>query len=259
MTIKKKKLACCVLQWLKQNVALIANIVTVITLGFLILQLKDTNRQTKLLENQVLVSSLMSVSQLGDRCMWNTPQGGDYNSYFSLKKLEYEIDSETVKKAISSQLRRVYDMYKTEVRDYYISKQFAICKLGSACREIEPEQGYSAKNVINHLARYMWIERAKAAYLLRNITPRQLSDDKLKWEDIFKPLINLISDTEWSLAVRKTALDTYAILTGFEPLKEDIFDFAGALEHWDKFGPEILNKKNELLVISSENKKDGSI
>jgi hypothetical protein len=249
--IKLKDLVCCIWRWLIQknyvHVALIANIATVVAFFLLLGQLKDTNRQTKLLENQVLVSSLISVSQIGDRCMWNSPQGGDYNSYLALKRLGLEIDSETVKKAISNQLRRVYDMYKTEVKDYYIRRQFAICKQGSDCREVEPEQGYSAKNVIGHLSRYMWIERAKAAYLLRCITLKQLNDDQLKWEDVFKPLISVIGETEWSLSVRKTALDTYSQLTGFKASSINIFDFDGALEHWNKFGPEILKKKNELL------------
>lgn len=209
-------------------------------------QIERGNEQTKLLKNQVFISNSLSVSQLGDRCMWSSPHGGEYNSYLILKTLEDEIDDVQIKNAVANQIKRVEDMYKSQdVMIDHVKIIQAIMK-NDGTREWADEQTITAKNNLDHMYRWLWTERVKAAYFLSHITSEKLTKDNKKWGDVFEALMHTLGESEWSLFVRKISLITYADLTGntsvpFKPL--GVFDFKGAIKHWEEHRATILTEK----------------
>lgn len=152
-----------------------------------------------------------------------------WRNYYRIKWSSYLKADEATKELIKKN-------YESDDRINFVRKLWAVCKhvdagSGKPCSEgLEPEYGFSAKNVIDQMYYPEWPSRARAAYLLRNVTPEQLEKDNKNEDDVLKALIHAMKlENEDSLIVSKTALDTYGKLTGFRP--DGVFDFKGAIKY----------------------------
>lgn len=211
--------------------------------GLLKDQIIEANKQTRLLRIQTIISNSLLIPQLGDRCMWNTSHGGENNSYLFLKTLEKEDDIPLLlKQAVSYQLKRVHDRYKNkDVRIIFLKKLLWVSrelpKIGR-----EDENNPSLSNLIGHIQRGQWQERARSVYLLPFVDLEHDREQlRIKRKEVFDALMPLLGEDEWSLLVRKTALDTYINLTCFEPEKDNVFDFQAAIDHYNENDPDIVN------------------
>jgi len=96
------------------------------------------NEQTKLLKNQVFVSNSLAIAQIGDRCMWNTLHGGDYDSYLYWRESR-ENEAAPVKQVdqtVSRGQRRQRKATESEARNLYYRRSAPIRK---RIAEIETE------------------------------------------------------------------------------------------------------------------------
>lgn len=234
----------------KGNVALIANIATVLVLFYTIHSVHLLMHQTGLLKNQVFVSNSLSISQIGDRCMWNTPYGGDYDSYILLKRMEADPINKDMINAIRNQISRVEKKYKsTDVMVSYADKVIkAIWKYG--VKDPTKEDVWAkidtvdTNNIFDHMKkRYLESENIKAAYFMSGVTTERLKESGKTWEDVFETLIWAINNDTWCLYGRKMALITYCQLA--EKEFPGVFDFEGATKDWQNRKREILEKKNK--------------
>jgi len=76
----------------------------------MIKQTNIMNEQTILLRVQTTFSNSLMIAQLGDRSMWNTPHGGDFNSYYLLGIFKEDDDTPLLlKENASIQINRVND------------------------------------------------------------------------------------------------------------------------------------------------------
>lgn len=229
------------------GVNIIIIFIMVITLIFVMLQLSGVVEQTKLLRKQVFVSDSLSMAQLGDRCLWSNEHGGDYNSYQTLMTLKETAEGGQTRDAILTQLKRVEDMYKSQdVMIDHVKIIPAVMK-DDGTRTWANEETITAKNNLDHMYRWLWTERVKAAYFLGYMTTEKLMKDSKKWDDVFEALMHTLGEGEWSLFVRKISLITYTKLTrntsvAFSPA--GVFDFKGAIRHWNDNKNTIVNEKN---------------
>lgn len=251
----------------KENIAYIANIATVIAFFLLLKQIGEGNKQTrlvkeqlaslnehtKLLRNQVFVANSLSIFELGDRCMWNTPHGGDYDSYILLKRMEADPINKDMINAIRNQINRVEKKYKsTDVMVSYADKVIkAIWKYG--VKDPTKEDVWAKidtvdiNNVFDHMKkRYLESENIKAAYFMSGVTTERLKESGKTWKDVFETLIWAINNDTWCLYGRKMALITYCKLAETE--FPGVFDFEGATKDWQNREREILEKKNKFLT-----------
>lgn len=259
---KKKTKLCNFGSWssIKESIAFLANIITVAAFIFLFLELREGNEQTKLLKNQVFTANYLSIFQLGDRCMWNTPHGGDYDAYLLLKKMETDPLNKDIIDAIRNQIERVEKKYKAaDIMMVYADKVIkAIWKYGA--KDSDGEDVWAkidtvdVNNIFEHMGyegnRHLDTENIKAAYFMTGITPGRLKQSGRTWEDVFKTLIKAINDDAWCLYGRKMSLMAYCILaeTSFP---DKVFAFTEATNDWNGRKKEILEKKNKLLTTQS--------
>jgi len=265
--IVKTKL-CDVLAWIKNkaNIALLANIVTLIAFLFLLREIRDGNEQTKLfrqqlsslnehtelLKNQVFLANFLSIFELGNRCMWNTLHGGDYDAYLLLKRMEVDPINKDIKNSIRNQINRVEKKYKsTDIMVSYANNIKAIWKEGvdrtkeNVWAEIDTVK---ISNIFHHMKeRYLETENIKAAYFMSGITSERLKESGKTWADVFEMLIWAINNETWCLYGRKMALITYCQWAE-KQFPNKAFAFEEATDDWKKRKKEILEKKNKLLT-----------
>ena len=179
------------------------------------------------------------ITALGRRAApGNNEYGGDRRSYQRLLHWKGTVNDPVRKDWIITEIERVEKSYPIDVMRLNIDNWRYICKPHVNCTQgFENPTGFSAQNVINHLTRDLWQERARAACILRNIktAPDKGSVNK---EDFYKKLVGLMGEKENSLCVSKMALETYKDLTGFS--SDSVFDFEGAIKDWEKRKDEIL-------------------
>ena len=114
---------------------------------------------------------------------------------------------------------------------------------GASCT-IEPVEGFSAKNVIEHLEiekYHRCTSRARATSILRNIRTA-LGKEDIDMTKLLETLV-IIMKNDPSLLVSKLALDRYSQFTGFVP--SNIFDFNAAIDDFDK-----RKKQGQSLLLS---------
>jgi hypothetical protein len=155
-----------------------------------------------------------------------------------MMSLRERIRDDNIKSLIDKKINELRSDYKAS--EYFVSKLRAICKAGTAieCAEWEDFDSFKYQNILTNQIddTRFWTGRAKSAYFLGNKERygKELTSDEQK--DILKHLIERIkAQNEGKLLVSKTALDSYRKLTGFqEDSLDNIFDFQGALNHWEK-------------------------
>lgn len=188
-------------------------------------------------------STNLDISQLADRALWEgTNECGDRSVYNELQRCYEEIKDFGLRAEYANQINRIKNDYKTSILGPRAKATRSVCREGTMNGDrcvIEPEKGFSAKNVIDHLDQSKYprcTSRLRAAALLQNI-------DTSKGKKDMKKAIRLlvfILENDPSLLVSKLALDRYSQFTGYSPL--DVFDFDDALKDWDKRKIEILKE-----------------
>ncbi len=172
---------------------------------------------------------------------WYNEYGGYRPAYQRLLQWRDTIHNSIRKDWINAEIERVEKSYPVDVMRINMDNPNIwgyICVPHVGCSQgYEKSIGFSAGNVISHLTRDLWMERARAACILRNIKTAP-DKDSVNKEDFYKKIINLMSKKENSLSVSKMALETYGDLTGFRP--NGVFDFEGAVKDWEKRKDEIL-------------------
>ncbi len=175
--------------------------------------------------------SELEIAQLADRALWRGTQNcGDRTSYSRLVSMARKTRNIELKNTISEHIERIKQAYKSSTLELTMPTQVAVFKLHIKPYELEPTQGFQAKNVVDHLRYPECSSRAKAAFLLRNIESAT-DKDSVDKKEILERLIFIIK-SDSSLLVSKLALDRYSQFTDFSPT--DIFDFQGAINHWNK-------------------------
>lgn len=241
---------------IKKHLGVIAKIVTILSFPFIVFALFSGRNQTKLLKTQVSISNIISFLELSDQAIrWRDPDhGGRRASYESLLFWEKEIEDPKVRKDISLEIKKIKKIYKDSngVMNYIVRHSAAIGSNDG--KGFQPPTGYDAKIVFKHLSDSLWIERARAARLLKDIESAQY-EDEIDRVNLYDSLINLMKkENESSLCVSKMALNAYASLMSYKI--KDVFDFEGAFKHWEqnrkeatdnweKRKKEILEKKNK--------------
>lgn len=230
-------------------------IATIIMLIFVYKQMKSSTEQTQLLKTQMFVSNSISIAQVGDRCMWNTPHGGDYDSYLLLKEMEKDPANEKMVNAIRNQINRVEKKYKpVDMLNIYASNLKAIWKEGA-----DPKKGdvwadienVKLNNLLDHMEkRDFETENIKAAYFMSGVTSKKVKDSGKTWEDVFESLVRAMNNESWCLWGRKMALIAYCKLAE-KQFPDNVFAFKEATDDWENRKEEILAKKNELLTTQS--------
>ena len=134
------------------------------------------------------------------------------------------------------QIRDIKRKYKEPRMNKYVRRLISVCrykKENDCDKGLEPEIGFLAKNVFEHLNYNNWTSRARAAYLLRNIKGAQ-SLIFIDMEEVYGKLISLMKkENETRLLVSKIALDTYDLL--MDDFKANsVFDFDRAIDHRNK-------------------------
>lgn len=195
------------------------------------------------LKNQSVASAIAKMTQLGNLAVWENKYGGQRESYEDLLSWWKKENDSEIKKRILAEIERLEEIYDPRIMVPTIEKHFAICKLHSGCKEIEPPTDYDAKNVFHHLTERIWTERARAACLLRNIRTSK-NKDQINKEELFDKLIERLDlSKEKSLFVAKMSFETYKELSNFS--SPGIFDFEKAIEDWEK--PE---RKEDILKMN---------
>ena len=219
-------------------------------------QYEKLDEQTKLLKNQTFVSNYLSLAKLGDRAMWNTPPGGDYDSYLLLKSMEADPINADMLKAIQNQINRVEKKYRPiDILKVYAAQLRAVWKegadqqKGNVWADIET---VTLNNIIHHMKnRDLETENTKAAYFMSGVTPQKVRDSGKTWNDVFETLIWAINNESWCLWGRKMALVSYCELAEIQ-FPDDVFAFAKAIDDWEKRKSQILEEKNKLLTSGIE-------
>lgn len=192
-------------------------------------------------------TSSLKVAQLADRALWEgTQECGDRSVYVKLQMCFDQTRESELKSEYANQLKRIKNDYKTSILGPRARATRSVCTIGSmkgdSCK-IEPEKGFLASNVIDHLDQKKYqrcTSRLRAAALLQNI-------DTAKGERDMKKAIELIVfilEYDPSLLVSKIALDRYSQFTGYST--SDIFDFEGAIDNWN------INRKSGKSILLPE-------
>lgn len=179
-------------------------VATIIMLALVYKQLKASTEQTELLKNQVFVSNSISIAQIGDRCMWDTPHGGDYDSYLLLKQMAIDPINEKMVNAIRNQIDRVDKKYRSiDMLNVYANNLKAIWKegadqnKGNVWADIKT---VTLNNILHHMKdRYLETENIKAAYFMSGVTPQKVKDSGKTWNDVFDALIWAMNNESWCL------------------------------------------------------------
>ena len=211
-------------------------------------QIEKGNEQIVLLHNQALVSNALSLFELGNRCMWNTPHGGDYDSYLFLKSMSNDPVNKEIEAAIDHQISRVEKKYRaTDMMIVYAAALKSIWR--DDVKDPEKEDVWAkidtvtVNNIFCHMKeRNLESENIKAAYFMTGITDERLRASGKTWEDAFEMLIWAMNNDAWCLYGRKMALIAYCQLA--EKNFPGVFDFEAASKDWGRNKQEILKKKN---------------
>ncbi|MFH1772419.1 MAG: hypothetical protein ABH872_06345 [Candidatus Omnitrophota bacterium] len=207
--------------------------------------------QTELLRTQVLVSNSLAISQIGDRCMWYAPHGGDYDSYLLLKAMKEDPINKDMIKAIENQIKRVEDKYKsTNVMIDNAKNIAAIMRFKDSPEEKDAWakiDTVKVSNIFNHIKEHLPSEQIKAAYFISGVTSKRLQESKKTWEDVFEILIWAINNETWCLYGRKMALIAYCQLAE-KQFPNKVFAFKEATDDWKNRRAEILTKKKNSSI-----------
>ncbi len=194
-------------------------------------------------ESQIFSSSdPKTIRDLGKLVMvWGDQYGGSRKSYEILLAWGEKESNPLIKNLLDGELKNIKNTYKSDVMGAIVEEIHAVSREAKPpwSEGKEPKKGFNAQNVITHLTRDLWTERARAARLLYNIrtSPDKKSVNKT---EAYNTLTNLMKESEPSLVVSRMALKTYSELTEFKPL--GVFDFERAIEHWEENKEEILKK-----------------
>lgn len=200
--------------------------------------------QGKLVETQIFASNGISISRLAEQSQWRdevgNPTMGDRSSYIILASLQNDdnLGKPELKAVAELQIKRVKDLYKNDLLNPIVQDFRAICKKPySKCpypEQREPFEGFDADNVFRCLRdEKLWTERARAAFMLRNIE-KASTNEHVTPEGLYKKLIDHMREkNEPSLLVSKMAFDTYRLLVGDEEKNVDVFDFERAIKVWE--------------------------
>jgi len=196
----------------------------------------------RVIEVEERVKSNFEVKQLGDRAVWQSAYGGDWRSYLRLLDWKNSIEDARLSQILLTEIERVQNAYITDVIRLHIDRWGWICIPHAipACSEgVENTEGFSAQNVLSHLApNRHWKERARATSLLRNIKTAS-GKKEISKEELFGKLVDSMnSEKENSLLVAKLAFETFKDLTGFS--SEGVFNFEAAINNWEQNKEEIL-------------------
>ena|SRR3989338_9373 len=187
----------------------------------------------RLLRQQTLMLTNVSIYQLADRCVW-ADTGGDRSSFQTLINLRKQTEGD-VRALIDFKIKEIEKDYKNS--EYFVKQLRAVCKAHTKteCEEWEHYDTFNYDNVLGQTTDdRFWTGRAKAMYFFGN---RDRFNAELSPENKQKVLEHLIErikkENENSLIVSKTALESFDKLVD-EYQAKDIFDFQGALEYWNK-------------------------
>lgn len=222
-------------------------------------------RVARMTEATLSLSNALTATELSEKSLPTGLLGGFYAHYSALGVLEEQTNKPSMEmenSIVSDQIEIIKHIHSLpdKTAQYIHSgnrRQFHLDIVENGTRRYI---NYSylgvkdlpVKNLINSIIAkkshasdpdkfyHYWQSRAIAVYLLRGVYNQQLNSQKLKWEDALRPIIFVLNNDP-SLMNRKLALDTYQTLTGFE--RQELFDFEGAVAHWNNG------------VISSEVKK----
>lgn len=182
-----------------------------------------------------IAAQVVGIINLAEKAHWKS-NGGDLQSYKSLKLLQSTTQNKELKKVISEQIEVIKNAYSAE--NLWISADSLnfICQLSQppCAKGLEPDTKFNAKNIYDHSTELykLWPEHARAASLLRNYETAT-HKDKVAVDDINKSLIRLMKNENEKLMVRKIALETLKYLNDFHPKLDDIFDFNSAISQWE--------------------------
>lgn len=213
-------------------------------------QISEGNKQTKLLENQVFVANSIAIAEIGDRCMWSHPNGGDYGSYLLLKTMEQDPINEKIRKSITAQIERVERAYKAE----NVLKIRASLEKGIM---ISPDKWATADTItipliFTYMGRHLIPEQIRAAYFMGEcVTTEKLIKFGKSWGDVLEALVKAIEDDTWCMFGKKMALMSYE---KFADKKFEVLDFEAAVNDWRDRKTEILEKLNSDVKKSNEEK-----
>ncbi len=191
----------------------------------------DKIAKTKLATNNLTLTPEIIDKLTAKVIRWRDYTGGDRASYEILLSNKNKSNTPEIAKLLSSSMKNIENNYASDVMAYLVARLPAVNKFGCPPNPHEwaPITGFNARSVMNHLTRYYWTERARAARLLANIktaTDRN-QIDKL---ELYNKLTKLMEEDEISLVASKMALNTYSQLVGFKP--SGVFDFEGAIKDW---------------------------
>ncbi len=207
-------------------------------------QMKAGDEQIRLLENQVFVSNSLSISQIADRCLWYSPNGGDYDSYLLLKTMKTDPTNKKLEKVIDNQIKRIEDRYRSiDVMKDNAGSLVAIM-VDDGSRRWADIKTVSVGNIFEHMKRFLPTEQIKAAYFMGGATPERLQKSGKTWEDVFNALVDAMNDDKWCLWGRKMALISYSELSGTQ--FSEVFAFEEARQDWQNRKQEILKKMKSL-------------
>lgn len=182
-------------------------------------------------------TTTIELAQLADRAFWEwTTNWGDRAVYENLLKCQGQTENLEFKNEIMRQIKKIKDNYKTSILGPRVDALPAVCQRHTMVEDrckIEPVEGFSATNVIEHLDIEKYpeaISRVRAVGILRNI---KTSPDRNGRDIMLKALETLvfIMQGDPSLLVSKLALDRYSQFTSFHPA--DIFDFKAAIDDFE--------------------------
>ena len=232
-----------------KKIDILAKYVTICVFPVIVFTFILNYHQSRLVQREVTLSTHISILQLISQAMWQH-NGGSRSSYLILKKMQKDPQ---LKKTLDLEISNIESSYEGVIVNNFVENLSAVCNsvtTGLPCSEgLATKDNLQIFNLINHLnpkLAPLWIERAKAAYLLRFIKNAKDYDNyKDKMKEVYDELINCMKEeNEVSLLVSKMALDTYAQLIDFKPA--NAFDFEGAIRHKQSIG------KNYLLMTQSQ-------
>jgi hypothetical protein len=187
--------------------------------------------------------------------------GEDKIFYNKLLRIKEESTDPVERSIFESQIRSFQLNYLTTEDSV---KNIPLCKPHVNCAQLETEQFETIDNIYSQRKHYLWVTRAKVAYLLRFTTnerikkTNEVSDEKFDWEKIMISLVDRMAPDEKYLTVSKTALDSFRIFVpdfrSISPIPtkenpETVFDFDKAIEYWNINKVKIVGQLNKTKVF----------